>query len=223
MGDYKRVVLRFSKAQRFVHWLFAISFLVLAFTGLLLMFSRLGPLADIAWLAKGGVSRWIHRIAAIGFAIAPVIYFFADREGLKALVKESFTYDKDDAAWAHPKNLIRYFTGRAVGMPPSGRLNAGEKFHHAIIILAYFALVGTGILLLIGQGKFSTTTFSIVVMLHDIAMVGGMALTAGHIYFTFVYGALINMTRGYMPEYAAKLEHLKWYEEVKDTNLKILD
>jgi formate dehydrogenase subunit gamma len=212
-GD--RQIRRFSKAQIICHWLFAGSFLVLALTGIMVMIPQLH------YLTRGGVTRIIHRVAAVIFIVTPFIYFFTDRAGLKALVKESFTYDKDDIQWVMPKNIIKYLFGKAKDMPPSGRLNAGEKFHHAVIILLWFLLVGTGIILLIGRGGgLDPLFYSIVLMLHDLGMAAGMVLTAGHIYFTFVYGALPGMVSGYMPESAAKLEHIKWYNEVKDTHME---
>ena len=146
MKNDNKVVLRFSKAQRIVHWIFAISFLTLAFTGMLFMFSRLGILSNISVLTYGGASRWIHRIAAFTLAVAPIIYFFTDRRGFKELVTDSFHYDKDDIEWLKPKNMVKnYMIGRAINMPPQERINAGEKFHHAVIIMLYFFLGTTGL------------------------------------------------------------------------------
>jgi formate dehydrogenase subunit gamma len=230
MKKETRVVLKFSKAQRIVHWTFAISFLVLAFTGLTLMFAKIGILLHIPWLAKvgllasGGYTRMIHRLFAVSFAIAPVIYFFADREGLKELIKDSFTYDEDDKEWVKPKYMLKnYFFGKAKGLPPQGRITGGERFHHAVIIFVYFIMLITGVLLVVGQGNFSTTVFNLVVMLHDIGMVLGMMLTAGHIYFTFTFGVHTIVTKGWVAEETAKIENIKWYNKVKDTHVRVIE
>jgi formate dehydrogenase subunit gamma len=57
-----KVVYRFSKGERFVHWLHGVSFLLLLFTGLGVLTVALQPLSNIF----GGiqVSRNIHRVVA---------------------------------------------------------------------------------------------------------------------------------------------------------------
>ncbi len=201
------MVLRFSRGQRVAHWALAVSFFVLLFSGLTLMIPSLAP------LAKGGVARMIHRVFAVVFMLVPVYYALADRKGLQALITESFRYDRDDLLWL--LRMPRYFFGRVKGMPPQGRLNAGEKIHHALIILTFITISLTGLVLWFGKGNLSQNEFLGMVMLHDIAMYIMVILTIGHLYFTFVYGALQGMVTGYVNEKYAALEHAKWLASIK--------
>jgi cytochrome b subunit of formate dehydrogenase len=53
-----------------------------------------------------------------------------------------------------------------------------------------------------------------VATVHVLSMLTLTVLLVGHLYFTFVYGALPGITTGYISEEAARLEHPKWVEEV---------
>jgi hypothetical protein len=85
-------ILRYRTRQRIVHAIMATSFLVLLVTGLALVWSPL------AFLAAGGWSRYLHRIAAVGFISVPILYILLDRRGAKEVLVESFQYDKDDVS-----------------------------------------------------------------------------------------------------------------------------
>ena len=51
-------------------------------------------------------------------------------------------------------------------------------------------------------------------MLHDLSMLVLTVLLVGHLYFTYVYGALAGMIKGYIPEEEARLEHSKWVDSM---------
>ena len=89
----EREILRYRKRPRIVHAMLASSFLVLLFTGLIILWPAL------AGLAPGGFTRWLHRVGAVVFMAVPVVYWFADREGAKELMIDSFKYDRDDWRW----------------------------------------------------------------------------------------------------------------------------
>ena len=191
--------------QRINHAVLAISFLVLLFSGLLLLW---GPLAVYA---AGGLSRQLHRIAAVFFMAVPLIYLIVDRPGAKELLWDSFHYDRDDLAWF--KHSYRYFMGKTKDMPPQGRLNAGQKLHHAGVVIFSAVIVATGLVMWFGKGTLGAEGLAFTASIHDLAMLALTVLLAGHLYFTFVYKALSGMTTGYVPEEEARLEHSKWVEE----------
>lgn len=200
-------LLRYRIGQRVVHALLASSFLVLLVTGLALIVPFMQPLAE------GGTSRLLHRIAAVLFMAVPVVYLVVDWRGALELVKESFTYDRDDLEWA--KYSYRYLFGRAVNMPPQGRLNAGQKVHHAGVIIFSALVVVSGLALWLGKGILGPAGLSVSALLHDVSMFALTILLVGHLYFTFVYKALSSMTTGYVPAMEAEIEHPKWVEELR--------
>ncbi len=203
---HERKVLRYRVGPRIIHAMLASSFLALLITGLMLVW---GPLAPFA---AGGASRWIHRAGAVVFMLIPVAYLIFDRPAARELLWDSFHYDKDDWNWL--LHMYRYFLGYAAEMPPQGRLNAGQKLHHAGVVIFSATMVVSGIIMWVGKGSFTPNSLAITAMLHDLSMLVLTVLLVGHLYFTYVYGALQGMIKGYIPEEDARLEHAKWVESM---------
>ena len=203
----EQTVLRYRRGQRIIHGVMAISFLILLFTGLALVWSPL------AFIAAGGWSRYLHRIAALGFMSVPILYVVFDRPGAKEIVTESFKYDSDDVAWF--KSFYRYVLGRTAKMPPQGRLNAGQKLHHSAVMIFSASIVATGIIMWAFKSSLSATVLSWTAIVHDLSMLALALLLLGHIYFTYVYKAWSSMATGYVPKEDVELEHSKWLEELE--------
>jgi len=203
---HERKVLRYRVGPRIIHAMLASSFLAMLITGLMLVW---GPLAPYA---AGGASRWIHRAGSVVFMLIPVAYLVFDRPAARELLWDSFHYDGDDWKWL--MHMYRYFLGYAAEMPPQGRLNAGQKLHHAGVVIFSATIVVSGIIMWVGKGSFTPNSLAITAMLHDLSMLVLTVLLVGHLYFTYVYGALQGMIKGYIPEEDARLEHAKWVESM---------
>ncbi len=204
--DREGQLLRYRTGQRYIHLLVASSFTVLFLTGLPLIFEPL------SFLAANGWSRIIHRVAAVGFMAVPFLYLLVDRQGAKELIVDSFSYDKDDRRWL--LHMGQYFLGNAEGMPPQGRLNAGQKLHHASVIILGAGVVFSGLVLWIWAGQLTDVQLSWAALVHNVSMLGLVLLLIGHIYFTVVYKAINAMHTGYVPRTDAELEHAKWVAEM---------
>ncbi|MDJ0922960.1 MAG: cytochrome b/b6 domain-containing protein [Acidimicrobiia bacterium] len=203
----EREILRYRKRPRIVHAMLASSFLILLFTGLVILWPALSG------LAAGGFTRWLHRVAAVIFMAVPFVYWFADREGAKELMIDSFKYDRDDWRWL--KRFWSYAFGHTANMPRQGRLNAGQKMHHALVMLLSASIVFSGLIMWFFMPSLGPTLQAWVVVIHDLSMLALTLLLVGHLYFTFVYRALSGMTRGYIDADDARLEHAKWVEELE--------
>ena len=199
--------LRYRRNQRIVHAVLASSFLLLLLTGFFMLWGPLSP------LAAGGTAGLIHRIAAVGFMAVPVMYWFTDRAGAKELLVESFKYDRDDIEWL--KHLYRYALGHATEMPPQGRLNAGQKLHHAAVVVVSGVIVASGLALWLLKSDLGPSGLAWMAVIHDLCMLALTLLLVGHIFFTYVYKALSGMTTGYVPEVEARIEHSKWVDELE--------
>lgn len=204
---HEHEVLRYRRRPRIVHALLAGSFLLLLLTGLVLLWGPLG------FLAEGGNSRWLHRVGAVAFMAVPVVYWVADRHGAKELLVDSFRYDGDDLAWM--KHAYRYAIGHATEMPPQGRLNAGQKVHHAAVVVISGSIVVSGLLMWFFTPSLGPAWQAWTAVIHDLSMLALTLLLIGHLYFTYVYKALSGMTTGYVDEDEARLEHAKWVEELE--------
>lgn len=202
----ERRILRYSPPERLVHWVGASSVLLLLLTGLFLLWAPLGA------LAAGGYSRLLHRLGALLFLAAPALYAALNRAHLRRLLSEPFRFDADDLRWL--RQAPGYFLGRAKGMPPQGRINAGQKLHHAGTFIAFVVVTLSGFALWFGKAGLGADGIAVAAMLHDLSMLAVTVLMIGHVYFTLVYGALPAMTTGYVSEEYARLEHAKWLEEL---------
>jgi len=207
-GSQPHKILRFRVGPRIMHAMLASSFLILLVTGYILFW----PL--MSQYAAGGFSRWLHRVGAVIYMAIPFVYLIVDRQAAKELLWDSFHYDRDDGQWL--LHSFRYFLGHVEGMPPQGRLNAGQKLHHAGVVIFSAFIVGSGIVLWVGKGNLGANSLAIAAMIHDVSMFVLTVLLVGHLYFTYVYNALSGMVSGYVEEEDARLEHAKWVEGLQE-------
>jgi formate dehydrogenase subunit gamma len=191
-------------AQRVIHWIGVASFLALLLTGLPLLVPPLGV------LAAGGLSRLIHRLAAIAFVVLPIAYAVLLPRETRELLSESLRYTRQDLAWL--RCMARYMSGRVCGVPPQGRLNAGQKLHHAATFLGFVTVSASGFVLWFGTGRLGPDLLAATLIVHDLSLVGVAVLMIGHVYFTFLYGAWPAMRTGFVTETYARLEHRRWLE-----------
>jgi formate dehydrogenase subunit gamma len=202
-GSLEEKVPRYALQQRIHHWLLATAFVGLLVTGLAIV---VGAPAELLRVIGN-----VHRVAAVLLTVAPVYYALTYPKGLLALVRDSFTYDKDDFQWF--LHAPAYFIGHAEKMPPQGRINAGEKVHHAVVILSLLAIAISGYILWLGKGG-DPALFLAAGMVHDLSMAILTVLLVGHLYFTFVYDALGAMIDGTVTRRYALMEHSKWLATV---------
>jgi formate dehydrogenase subunit gamma len=201
-SESPRLVQRYLRAQRVVHWIGVASFLTLLFSGIALLFPPL------SFLAAGGLSRLMHQIAAVPFVVLPLVYAILLPKQAKELLIESFTYAREDWEWF--KHMPAYILGRTRGLPPQGRLNAGQKLHHASTFLMFATVSVSGFVLWVGKGRLGANGLACTAVVHDLSMLGLSVLMIGHVYFTFLYDALSAMRTGFVTEEYARMEHPKW-------------
>lgn len=200
-------IFRYKLIQRLGHWLNAIAFLLLLFTGLVLFVSPLSPLA-------GAPSRVLHRIAAVIMLVGPILYLLADRKSFFHLLKASFTYSREDLIWFIKAPF--YFLGLGKELPPQGQINAGQRVHHALTIIFYNLIAWSGFVMWFGVGRVPGEVFLGALIVHDISMTVLTVLLLGHVYFTFVYGALDAMIKGTITRVYAQVEHPRWLQELEE-------
>ena len=203
-SESPRLVQRYLPAQRLIHWVGVASFLTLLFTGVALLFPPL------SFLAAGGLSRLLHRIAVFPFVALPFVYAILLPKQTKELLTESLRYNREDWEWL--KCMPAYLFGRTLSLPPQGRLNAGQKLHHASTFLMFVTVSMSGFILWFCKGRLGANGLAVGAMVHDLSMLGLSVLMIGHVYFTFLYDALSAMLTGSVTEQYARMEHRKWFE-----------
>lgn len=202
-----RTVRRFSTWQRTVHWTVAISFCLLALSGIIMMFGKyvLMPVFGrtlFSWLAI--LSKNLHNVIGPVFAVAMVLM-------IVTYMKDNLPRTYDVKWFAKAGGL---FSGAHV---PSGRYNAGEKswFWFGVCALGLIVSI-TGFILDFPNFEQGRAVMQQANAIHAVAAVVFIALSLGHIYMGTlgVEGAYQSMRRGDVDETWAKEHHEYWYQEV---------
>lgn len=203
-----RLTQRFSGFERFVHWGTAMSFVILALSGLAILFGKhvLTPVlgygaAAMVLLVSKNLHNFIGPLFVV-FLVLMIVVFLRDN-----------LWDRRDALWIRKAGGL--LSGEHV---PSGRFNFGEKswFWIGVTLLGLTVAV-TGLILdfpNFGQTRGQMQALNLV---HGIAATLLMLLSLGHIYMgtVGVEGAFGSMKTGLVDETWAKEHHEYWYDEIK--------
>jgi formate dehydrogenase subunit gamma len=205
-----RTVRRWNLPERVLHWYTAVLFILLAVTGLSLLFGRA---VLIPVLGYSGFSGWAQLSIYVHNYLGP---FFVVGVVLEIIAWIRFNLpDKTDWDWLKQG-------GGMVGKgkhPHAGRINAGEKlftFWIGMVVLG-IAVSITGLFLLGWIGSGMRETMQIANVVHSVASVVYVAIMLGHIYLGAwgVEGAFEAMWKGEVSEEWAKQHHDKWYDEAR--------
>ncbi len=206
-----RQLLRFGSWDRMVHWSVAISFVLLAVTGIIILFGKhiLLPIFGytlFAWLAI--LAKNIHNFVGPVFAFCTILMFIT-------FVKDNLP-KLYDLQWISKAGGL--FSGKHV---PSGRFNAGEKawFWGGVTLLGIVVSV-TGFVLNFPNFEQGRALMQQANVIHAIAAVVFMTLSLGHIYIGTIgtEGAYEAMRTGYVDEAWAKEHHEFWYQDTLANN-----
>jgi len=203
-----RMIERFGGFERVAHWCAAITFCIMAITGLIILF---GKIVLLPWMGYtvfafiAAVSKNLHNFVGILFIlslIATIIAFVRDNVPRAA-----------DLKWVATAGGL--FGGGEVA---SGRFNAGEKgwFWLGVLVLGIVVSV-TGLILLFPNFDQTRATMQVANVVHGIGAVLFMVLGLGHIYMGTIgmAGAYRAMRTGYVDETWAKEHHALWYDDIK--------
>lgn len=199
---------RFGAWERIVHWTTAISFVVLAASGLIMLFGKyvLLPVFGytlFSWLAI--LSKNLHNFVGPLFAVCTVIMFFT-------FVKDNI-WQRGDWQWIVKAGGL--FTGKHV---PSWRFNIAEKswFWMGVTFLGIISSV-SGFVLDFPNFSQGRETMQIANIIHASSAALFIAASLGHIYLGTIgmEGAYESMRNGAVDETWAKEHHEYWYNEVK--------
>jgi len=210
LPDTGRKVERFTYFERAAHWSVAISFVVLAVSGLVMSFGKFFLLPIIGSTLFGWLTYALknaHNFAGPVFAVALVVF-------IVGYLRDNLPRG-DDLKWL--ANGGGMFGGAEV---PSHRFNAGEKivFWGGVIVLGLI-VVGSGLVLdkLVPGMAYLRGDMQIAQMIHAVASVLMMAMFCGHIYLGTIgmKGAYQGMRTGYVDEAWAREHHALWAEDIR--------
>lgn len=200
-----RTMMRFASFDRFVHWLTAVTFILLALSGLNLTFGRslilplIGPEAFTA-LAQAG--KFIHNYGSFAFVLGIALMFLL-------WIKDNIP-GGSDIGW-----LLK--GGGLVGKdhPPAGRFNAGQKVIFWVVVIGGTALAVTGYSLMFPFAFTDIAGMQEANVLHALIALVMVAVILAHIYIGSIgmEGAFDAMGKGEVDVNWAKQHHALWVEK----------
>jgi formate dehydrogenase subunit gamma len=204
-GRSGRTLVRFNAFERFVHWLTAACFIVLALSGLNITFGRelltplFGPEMFATWSQW---AKYAHNYLSFPFTLGVVLMFLMW------------------IAWNIPTGTdIRWIKegGGIVGKnhPPARRFNAGQKAIYWVVVLGGAAAAITGYLLMFPFYATDVSGMQLAQMVHGVVGVVFIAIMLAHIYIGTIgmQGAFEAMGKGEVDVNWAQQHHSLWLEK----------
>jgi formate dehydrogenase subunit gamma len=194
-------VVRYSLAERILHWFVALTFIYLLLSGFALGYPRMAWLYDV--LGGGQTVRFLHPIVGIAFTVGFVLM-------LVVWVRD-MVFDAKDRAWARD---LRNYVREGHSSVDIDRFNAGQKGYFWFAVVTGVLLLVTGIplwfpgLMSAGWNQFARLLHHAVFLL----TVGGFII---HVYMSTVMlpGTMPGMTGGRVTRAWAAWHHPSWFRK----------
>lgn len=197
-----KMIQKTTVAERFNHWVLAMSFFVLALTGLGFEFRSLGWLNTIF----GGkpLSSDIHKWFGAAFGLSLLF-------SVRSYLGEALSFGPEDFEWIR---LRGGYLGIRKDVPPQGKLNAGQKLYYLMVLLFGLLIFVSGLIIWLAGG--SRGWMQIAHLLHNLSFVVLLTAVPLHIYLATAAnpGTFRIMTSGSVPVEWAKRHYGKWVKEM---------
>ena len=204
-GRSGRTIVRFTAYERFVHWMTATCFIVLAISGLNITFGRPLLLPLVGFEAFSEWSQWAkyaHIYLSFPFTIGVVLIFLMWIGGNIP--------NKVDVEWIKRG-------GGIVGhdQPPAYRFNAGQKAIYWIVVIGGGLVATTGYALMFPFYGTGIEGMQLAQIVHSVVAVLFVAAMLAHIYIGTIgmEGAFEAMGTGTVDLNWAKEHHSLWLQE----------
>jgi formate dehydrogenase subunit gamma len=205
MKNDSKTVLRFTVPERVNHWLVALTFFLLALSGLVYFQPLYYPLSQ---LFGGGVwSRILHPYFGV-----VMIFLFG---GMFFRFRKLSIITPSDKEWL--RHVREIANGNDRNLPEAGKLNGGQKLMFWSLVTCMVLLILSGIV--VWRAYFSflfpVTVIRLAAVIHSVAGVAMIALIMGHIYIAiWTKESLGAMLYGRVRRAWAKQHHPAWYREM---------
>jgi formate dehydrogenase subunit gamma len=203
-GRSGRTLVRFNAFERFVHWMTATCFIVLALSGLNITFGKelLTPLLGAeAFAAWSQWAKYAHNYLSFPFTLGVVLMFLMW------------------IAWNFPSGVDFRWLREGGGIfgnkhPPARRFNAGQKVIYWVVVLGGAAAAITGYLLMFPFYATDIAGMQTAQIVHGIVGLLFIAIMLAHIYIGTIgmEGAFEAMGGGQVDVNWAQQHHSLWLE-----------
>jgi formate dehydrogenase subunit gamma len=198
-------IVRYAPGTRINHWLVAISFVLLALSGLAMFYP---PLFWLSALFGGGdVMRAVHPWIGVFMVVA----FFL----LAGKLHRDMRIQARDRQWLRQINDVT--ANREENLPEVGRYNAGQKLVYLVALLSLIVMLLTGLEIwrVYFTGYFPIDITRFASLLHAFFAFVLILTIIVHIYAAiWVKGSVRAMTRGTVSYGWAWKHHRAWFRDV---------
>jgi formate dehydrogenase subunit gamma len=193
---------RFSLAERLVHWLVGLTFVLLLLTGLAFSYP---PLFWLTVLLGGGpTARVLHPWIGVLFTGGVVAMFWI-------WMRDMFI-SRSDVVWL--KAVRHYARHDKENVPPAGKYNGGQKIFFWVQSMLGVVFLLSGLVLWFPDSS-GSTTLATMRFLHYAGALGAGLLLIPHIYLGTVAfpGTLRGMLHGKVSHGWARTHHPDWQRD----------
>jgi len=201
-----RLIQRYTTSQRINHWIIAITFVMLALSGLALFHPAFYWLTN---LFGGGVwTRILHPFVGVLMFVCFAIF-------IVRLFRHNL-FARRDAEWL--KHIGDMLENREENLPEAGRYNAGQKLLFFALIFLMLGLLLTGLVMWRSyfSGFFPIWGIRLASLLHALFAFLMICAIIVHIYAgIWVKGSVRAMTRGTVTPGWAWKHHRAWLRQLR--------
>ena len=202
--DDPNLIVRYTANERTNHWITAITFVLLALSGLALFHP------SMFWLtALFGGGQWT-RILHPFVGVVMFVSFFI----LAVRFWHHNYLDRDDVQWL--KQIDDVLANREEKLPEIGRYNAGQKLLFFTMVLCLLLLLCSGVVIWrrYFSGYFPVEVIRLAAVVHAAAAFVLIVGIVVHIYAAlWIKGSVGAMVRGTVTLGWARKHHPKWFRE----------
>ena len=205
MANKANLVARYNATERINHWVVAITFIMLALSGLALFHPAFYFLTNL--FGGGPWTRILHPFIGI--------VMFVSFLGLIVKFWKHNRITNADREWQ--KHLGDILANKAKNLPEIGKYNIGQKylFWSLVVIIPVLTLSGFVIWHPYFAPLFAVGILRISVLAHALAAFVAIAAIIVHVYAAiWTRGSIRAMTRGTVTAAWAKHHHPAWYKEI---------
>jgi formate dehydrogenase subunit gamma len=198
-------ILRYTAGTRINHWIVAISFVLLALSGLALFHPALFWLTSL--FGGGPWTRILHPFIGCVMVMAFILL------GVK-FWRDNYLQQRD---WIWLRKISDVIRNREEALPDVGRYNAGQKLLFFTIVVCLAVLFSSGIVIwrVYFSAFFSIDVIRFAALLHAFFAFVLICSIIVHIYAAiWVQGSIRAMTRGWVSLGWAWKHHRAWFREV---------
>lgn len=205
-GLANRTIERFGGFERFTHWLTAASFIVLALTGLNLLYGQytlrplIGPEGFTAVTQFGKLS---HNFLSFPFVLGVLLM-------LVLWIRHNLP-DKTDVEWFKQGGGLL----KKDAHPAAGKFNAGQKLVFWSVVIGGIAVAVTGYILMFPFQFADMAGMQLALLIHAIIAILMVVVVLGHIYIGTLgmEGAFDAMGSGQVDINWAREHHRLWVDQ----------